>query len=83
MFILGWYVQPEGAPPVAPPGISLILPNPAYFEQLVKAIILGITGATSSTSQETTHTLVLWVKNMKDIGCLLFLGDEDAKVAGQ
>jgi hypothetical protein len=83
MFVSGWYVQPEGALPVAPLGISLILPDPAYFEQLVKAIMLGITGAASSTSQETTHTLVHWVKNMKDMGCLLFLGDEDAKVAEQ
>lgn len=44
MFVSGWYIQLEGAPPVAPPGISLILRDPASFEQLVKAIMLGIIG---------------------------------------
>ena len=73
----------EEAPLAAAPGTSLMLLDPTYFEQLVKAILLGITGAIGLNSRETTHTLVHWVKNMNDMGCLLLLEDEDAEVAGQ
>jgi hypothetical protein len=75
--------QLERAPLTAPPETSPMLSDPAYFEQLVKAILLGIIVATSSTSRETTHTLVHWVKNINDMGCLPFLEDKNAEVTGQ
>jgi hypothetical protein len=72
----------EEAPLAATPGTSLMLLDPTYFEQLVKAILLGIIGAIGLSNRETTHTLVHWVKNMNDMGCLPLLEDEDEKVAG-
>ena len=73
----------EEAPLAAAPGTSLMLLDPTYFEQLVKAILLGITRAIGLNNRETTHTLVYWVKNMNDMGCLPLLEDEDAEVVGQ
>jgi hypothetical protein len=40
-------------------------------------------GTISASSKEGIHTIVHWVKCMRDIGCVSFIRDEDAYVLEQ
>ena len=41
-----------------------------------------LTRATGSVSRDNTFTLVHWVKGMRDMGYVSFLGVEDAEIIG-
>jgi len=70
---------PPAAPPVAAPPLY---PDPAYFAQLVRAVMTEMSGPLSTTPRDTVVNLVRWVKSLRELGCEAFMGEEDAEIAG-
>lgn len=57
--------------------------DPAFLEQIVKAIATGIAEVSGSAARpERVVTFMLQVKGMRDIGYVTFSREEDAKVVG-
>ena len=57
--------------------------DPAFLEQIVKAIIARIVEVSGSAPKpERVVTLMHQVKGMRDMGYVTFSGEEDAKVVG-
>lgn len=48
--------------------------------QIIKVVMAGLIGATGSVSRDNTFTLVHWVKGMRNMGYVSFLGVEDAEI---
>lgn len=42
----------------------------------------GMTGVATTRIRANVHTLVYWVKNIREMGCIHFQGEEDAEVVG-
>ena len=56
--------------------------NPVFLEQIAKAVATKMVKASGSTPRpERVVLLVHWVKGMREIGCVTFLGEEDVEVA--
>ena len=72
-------VAPAAPPGVAPPPY----PDPAYFAQLVRAVMTEMAGPLSTTLRDNVVTLVRWVKSLRELGCEAFMGEEDAEIAGR
>ena len=70
-----------------PPMTSTITLNPyldpMFFEQLVKVVVAGmVVGASNSTPRaERVITLIQWVKDMQEMGCTTYSGEEDTERA--
>jgi hypothetical protein len=67
---------------------STVTPNPysdpTFLEKLVKAVAAGMAAGASNSTPRTKRviTLVQWVKDMREMGCTTYSGEEDAEVAG-
>ena len=72
-------VAPAAPPVAAPP----LYPDPAYFAQLVRAVMTEMSGPLSTTPRDTVVNLVRWVKSLRELGCEAFMGEEDAKIGGR
>ena len=57
--------------------------DPAYLQQIVKAVVSEMRGTISTTGKESIHTLLFQVKCIRDIGCVPFTRGKDVEVAGQ
>jgi len=82
----GTQPPPTVAPTVAPtaaPAAPPLYPDPAYFAQLVRAVMTEMSGPLSTTPRDTLVNLVRWVKSLRELGCEAFMGEEDAKIAGR
>jgi hypothetical protein len=71
-------------PPIAPTTTPNPCSDPAFLEQLVKAVVAGMAVGTSNPTPQIKRmvTLVKWVKGMWEISYTTYLGEEDAEVAG-
>ena len=63
----------------APP----LYPDPAYFAQLVRAVMIEMSGPLSTTPRDIVVNLVRWVKSLRELDCEAFMGEEDAKIVGR
>ena len=63
---------------VAPP----LYPDLAYFAQLVRVVMIKMSGPLSTAPKDTVVNLVRWVKSLRELGCEAFMGEEDAKIIG-
>ena len=80
----GTQPPPTVAPTVAPtaaPAAPPLYPDPAYFAQLVRAVMTEMSGPLSTTPRDTLVNLVRWVKSLRELGCEAFMGEEDAEIA--
>lgn len=66
-----------------PLGAATPFPNPAYLKLIMKAMISNMSGAVGTTGEDNIHTIVYWVKSMREMRYLLFLKEKDAKVLEQ
>jgi hypothetical protein len=67
--------------------VPVVAPNPysdlAFLEQILRAVVVEMAEAFSlALKPERVVTLVLWVKRMREMGCVTLSGEEDAEVAG-
>jgi hypothetical protein len=71
-------------PPVAPVAGSNPFSDPAFMEQIVRAVAAGMVAGASNTTPraEGVVTIVQWVKGMREMCCTTYRGEEDAEVAG-
>jgi len=72
------------SPPVAPAIVSNPFLDPAFMDHIVRVVAVGMAARASSTALRSGRvvTIVQWVKGMRNMGCMTYLGKEDAKVAG-
>ena len=70
----------QAAPPVAAPPLY---PDPAYFAQLVRAVMTEMLGPLSTIPRDTVVNLVRWVKSLRELGCEAFMEEEDAEIASR
>jgi hypothetical protein len=68
------------------PRVPVVAPIPysdlAFLEQIVRVVVAGMAEAFSlALKPERVVTLVLWVKRMREMGCVTLSGEEDAEVA--
>jgi hypothetical protein len=49
----------------------------------MKAMISNMSGAVGTTGEDNIHTIVYWVKSMRELRYLPFLKEKDAKVLEQ
>jgi hypothetical protein len=66
--------------------VPVVAPIPysdlAFLEQIVRVVVAGMAEAFSlALKPERVVTLVLWVKRMREMGCVTLSGEEDAEVA--
>jgi hypothetical protein len=74
----------DNIPPlVEPVAGSNSFSDPAFMEHIVIAVAAGMVAGASSTTlrSEGVVTIVQWVKGMREMGCMTYCGEEDAKVA--
>jgi hypothetical protein len=83
---------PPPAPPVAAPAPYT---DPIFLAQVVRAVIESMSGTTvpvapapppapiTLVSSDNITVLVRIVKNMRELGCEAFLGEQDAEIAGR
>lgn len=67
--------------------MPVVAPNPysdlAFLEQILRAVVVEMAEAFSlALKPERVVTLVLWVKRMREMGCVTLSGEEDVEVAG-
>jgi len=60
-----------------------LYPDPAYFAQLVRAVMTEMLGPLSTTPRDIVVNLVRWVKSLRELGCEAFMRKEDAEIAGR
>jgi hypothetical protein len=70
--------------PVAPVARSNPFSDPAFMEHIVRAVAAGMVAGASSTAPRSggVVTIVQWVKGIREMGCMTYRGEEDAKVTG-
>ena len=83
---------PPPAPPVAAPAPYT---DPVFLAQVVRAVIESMSGTTvpvapapppaliTLVSSDNITLLVRTVKNMRELGCEAFLGEQDAEITGR
>jgi hypothetical protein len=73
---------PPQAPPVAAPAPYT---NPIFLAQVVRVVIESMSGTAPVTlvSSDNITVLVRTVKNMRELGCEAFLGEQDAEITGR
>jgi hypothetical protein len=57
--------------------------DPAYFAQLVRAVMTEMLGPLSTTPRDIVVNLVRWVKSLRELGCEAFMRKEDAEIVGR
>jgi hypothetical protein len=68
---------------VEPVAVSNPFSDPAFMENIVRVVATGMVAGASSTTPRSggVVTIVQWVKGMREMGCMTYRGEEDAKVA--
>jgi hypothetical protein len=75
----------DNIPPlVAPVAGSNPFSDPAFMEQIVRAIVAGMVAGASNTTPRAGGVVIIvqWVKGMREMGCTTYRGEEDAEVVG-
>lgn len=73
----------DRSPPATPTATPNPYSDPVFLVQLVKAIATGMVASTSSLAPRVKRvvTLVQWVKGMREMSYIIYLGEEDTEVA--
>ena len=64
-----------------PLGIAPPFPNLAYLKLIVRVMVPSMSGVVGTIGKDNTHTIVFWVKSIREMGYLPFLREKDAKVS--